>query len=303
MELYKRAAAVAGINFRRWIRDSRVRLIFIFIGCLIIYYMKPYTEYGLSAGRNCSGWLLPILFSSSTVSIDSSKMYIYLGMLLLLCDAPFFSPSTPSIILRSRRDAWWVGECLYIMLASLVYTLFVSIMCMISVLPVAAFGNEWGGVMQDLIFGSQTRTAGELMAEWGLQYAPRDVIRYLYPQGAELYTFLTAWGSFSFLGLLMYLGSLYFGHVLFGMCFSGLFIFLNPVLVFMAGDCKGWDYWLEALSPVCWTSIERLHITDQNFFIRIPFVAVMYPVLIGLLCFLICRCSRAYSFVGGANYD
>lgn len=291
MELFKSAAAVASINFRKWLKDIRVRFIFLFMGYMMVYYMLPFTKCGMDTGRTITAWSFPILFRSGNLSVGMPKIVFHVGMLLLLCDAPFFSPVLPYVVLRSRRTSWCLGECLYILGAALIYTLFLALMSMVTVFPVITFGNDWGTVLTDAVFKSGGQTEINIADVYQFVVYPRsDVIRYLYPQGAHLYTFFAVWGSFSFLGLLMYLLSLMHRNVIWGMSAAGIFIFLDPLLVWLADGM--WKQWVKLLSPVCWTSIDQLTVTDRFNFVSMQMALILDFVLILLLCGAIWRYSK-----------
>ena len=290
MELIKSAAAVAAINFKRWIKDSRVRFVFLFSGILVCFYIVPYTSYGLSSGGSCTIWMLPLLFQSGNISVGLPKMILHIGMLLLLCDAPFFYPATPYMVLRSKRSGWWIGESLYIILAAFTYTLFIQVMCIVMVFPVMTIGEEWGDVLIHMMYGSEQQTAAEITLLYEHYSLPSFAVRYLYPGGAALYSFLTVWGTCTFLGLLMYLVSLIKRNVVWGIMFAGIFVFLDPLIIRIGLE----QSWQAILSPVTWTDIEKLHIgmLNRKMFMTIPIAAGMLIGMITVLLIAIWRVSR-----------
>lgn len=291
MGLFKSAAAVASINFRRWLKDIKVRIVFIFIAVLVYFYLSPYTSYGLASGHSCSPCVLPLLFQSGNMSVNLPKTLLHVGMLLLLCDAPFFSPVSPYMILRSKRRGWWLGECFYIVGAALVYTLFITLVSVLVLLPIAEWSNDWGSLEYEIVFGDGVRSGLEVAIEQRMQIAPLgDIIRYLYPIGTQLYVFAAIWMSFSVLGLLMYTVSLLKRSMVLGMCTAGILIFLDPLLVRLAMGAEG--YWIELFSPVCWTSIDQFQEANRFLFMNIPLAMILYIVLIVLLFIAAWRVSR-----------
>jgi len=266
-------------------------LVCMFIAYMLYLYIWPYTSYGMAMGESCSGWLLPILFQSGVISINLPKTILHLGMLLLLCDAPFFSPVMPYMVLRSRRNGWWLGSCLYIMGTAFLYALFITVCSMMLTLPVITLENDWGGVMHDFVFGKKQISVVELYQSESFAMAlDGAIVRYCYPIGAQLYTFAAVWCSFSFLGLLMYLVSLIKKNVLIGMSVAAVFIFLDPFLVYTGQQAK-W-YWVEIFSPVCWSSIDQTQSVNRFNIMSIPLALALYAVLIILLCLAIRRWSK-----------
>ena len=96
MDYCRSVLAVSGANFRRLKRDARVWFIFVFTALLIHYYLRPVINYGIDTGTKAPIYIMELLFCSATISVKAPKILFYIGMLCLLCDAPFFYPLKPS---------------------------------------------------------------------------------------------------------------------------------------------------------------------------------------------------------------
>ena len=114
MGLFKRSMAVTSINFNCWRQDFRVKFILLFTALIVFNTLKPVLQYGLDNGAVSTPLLLPLLFGSTEISVGTPKIYFHIGLILLLCDAPFYYPITPYAIMRSKRSGWCIGTCLYI---------------------------------------------------------------------------------------------------------------------------------------------------------------------------------------------
>ena len=292
MGIYRSSCSVMRVNFHRWRSDRRIWIIFLFIGLLLLTELRGYVAYGLDSGEKCTAFLLPTLFASyANVAIGSMKMMLYLGCLLLLCDAPFIYQVTPYMVIRSRREGWWIGECMYILFTTFLYTVFIVIVSTIVVLPVATFGDAWGGVLKDFAYGNASMYPVELKAYYNIYLmSPTMAMRYLYPSGAQLYTFLTAWASFFFLGLVQYLVSLKSKSMFLGFVSAGVFVLIDPILVSASGSI--YSKWAIMLSPVCWVDTNLLHITNSDKILQIPYVVTMFIILIVALLFAIRMVSK-----------
>ncbi len=274
--------SIAKINFLRWKNDHRIWVIFAFVGILLVQKLKSLTVYGIDANVKCTGFLLPVLFHGGIMSIDFMKTMLYLACLLLMCDAPFIYQSTPYIVLRSRRECWWIGECLYILLTTLLFTVFITVVSTAVVLPVVTFGESWGDALQGFAYGNAEMHARELLGYYGYTMGiPYNTMGYLYPSGAQLYTFLTVWISFFILGLLQYIISLGSKSMFLGFVAAGTFVFLDPILNSISVSVH--FKWVQALSPVCWVSTDFLKLVDGTKFLTIPYIVVMFGVLTVLL--------------------
>ena len=275
---------IAKMNINRWVYDRRVHIILLITVLLIEKRLQPYVNYCLAEGRKCTWCILPVLFSGSTISVGSTKLLFHVGMLLLLCDAPFFYPVTPYAIIRGGRKKWWMGECLYIIIAAFVYMSFITLISIFMLLPCISFYDGWDGVVADFHFGYAGKSGIDYAAVYHPILPAKGIVRYLYPSGTQLYTFLSGWASFSVLGLLLYLVSLKKNRLGLGLCISGLLVFLDPVLAWI---CYPYRYWLMAFSPVSWCGADYLNLINPSYFLNTEYTVVGYILLLTVLCVLI----------------
>lgn len=290
MGVFRSVSSFSFCNISRWKKDYRVWLIFVFTALLVIEYLKGYTVYGMAEDKKMTFCMLPFLFQTCDISLRSPKVLWHIGYLLLLCDAPFLYPNAPYMVMRSGRNRWWMGECLYIFAAAFLYMGFLAIVSSALSLPVISFQNDWGPALTDFIHGTDTKTVDQLLRSYRLGLGqPERAVDMLYPFACEAYTFFTGFASFSILGLLVYLINLVQKNMLWGIGTACVVIFLDPVLTSLA---KPADYWLQAFSPVCWTSVECINVLGSRFFLSIPFVAAASLVMIGILLILIALFSR-----------
>ncbi len=283
MGTFRTSLWIAWLNFCRWKKDLRVILIFLFTGLLIGKDLQGFVKYGLDMGQQCTVCMLPVLFLSFSISVGTIKMVIFIGLLLLLCDVPFVTGLTPYVLYRSGRRSWWGGGCLYILAVTFLYAVFITLASVFAVLPVASFDPwSWGGVLEDMVWGNGVMTADEIYESYWHVALPEQAIQNLTPYAAQAYTFLSVWGCFIFLGLLMYLAGQFTQNVVWILMAPGSLVFLDPIL-----NCFsfGKRSWLLALSPVSWVSPEVLNLVNSSQFLSVPFVtcALLLLILVSLL--------------------
>lgn len=292
MGTYKSAAALTMISFKRWRHDTRIWFIFAFIAMIVGKELGVFTRYGLEQGGDCTIFVLPILFSVPGNALGSMKMLIHVGLLLLLCDAPFLHQMSPYMILRARRRAWWMSSCLYIMGTAFVYILFLTLLSMLAVLPVASVSREWGSVLQDMVFGGTRLSLQEINDVYHHIRISDKEINFLYADSSWLYTIAAVWADFTCLGLLMHLISLFKRNILWAISGAAFFVFLDPLLTWLDPWLERW-YWL--VSPVSWSSADATNAVNRDYIITIPFVAAAYSLLLILLIAGIALRSRKVS--------
>lgn len=84
-------------------------------------------------------------------------MMLFLGVVLLFCDAPFIEDEQPYIMLRSGRRIWFIGQMLYIVVASVLYLIVLYFISVLVLLPHIEWSAEWGKLLSTF---SQTSAAG-----------------------------------------------------------------------------------------------------------------------------------------------
>jgi hypothetical protein len=293
MDIFRSAIVVAHTNWHSCKKDYRIYLILVFVAILIINSMKGYVAYGIAENKDMTFCVLPLLFQSADISLRSCKILIYIGFILLICDAPFITGRTSYIVMRSGRNAWWLGECIFLFEMSVAYMLFVTVLSSLCTLPVVTFANDWGDVLYDFIFGTDTNTMQELLERFPLEIGePEQVITLLYPFFSQIYVFVTGVFVFFWLALLIYLVNLKSSEFKWGLVVSGLFVFLDPVLTYLS---KPANYKLRLFSPVCWTSLECNQVLSKRYAVNMGFVAVFLGITICAFVVLIAVISKKIS--------
>lgn len=289
METFKGALSFSYSNLSRWRKDYRVWLVFIFTALLVVQSLKGYVVYGMAEGRKMTFCMLPLLFQSCEVPLRSSKILWHVGFILLLCDAPFMYGSTPYMVMRSGRGKWCAGECMYIFGVAFIYMAAITLISSAVTLPVISFENDWGAALNDYVSGTESMTLEEIYTKYPLELGMPLRLNMLYPFFCQAYTFLAGFLSFSVLGLLVYVINLVQKNVFWGIGAACGVIFLDPLLTYLA---KPAAYWLQAFSPVCWTSANCINLLGRRFFISVPFVTTAGLVTISVLLVLISFFSK-----------
>lgn len=281
MEIFRTGIQVACINIYRWKKDYRIWLIFAFTMLLIIWYMQPYIDYCMKEDKTITFCLLPLLYVPSSISIGAPKMMWNIGFIILLCDAPFMHEAAPYVFIRGGRKSRFIGECMYIIWVAFIYMLFITFISMLITLPVINISNDWGDGISDYIFGSNKYIVSDLVTLYPRKIPlPEQTIKYLYPFAAEVFTFFSSLGCMIIMGLLLFFISMLAKRREIGMIICGIFVMLDPILTWIAEPNA---YYLQSLSPICWTSIENLNILKSNYFLSISFVIMGEAVCIILL--------------------
>ena len=131
----KKGWYVCESNFIQWRKNYRIWMIAAIETILIFRYLHGLSEYGQETGKTITPFVLPIVFAEAENSNGLLKVLIYLGCVMLFCNAPFLNNQKPYMILRCKRKGWYLGENMYLWLAAFLYMLFISLISLIAVLP------------------------------------------------------------------------------------------------------------------------------------------------------------------------
>ena len=132
-------------NFRKWKYNPTIYAVLAIYLTFALWYTKNIRLFCTASGMTISPWVLPFYIKSANYLI------MYVGtVILLFASAPFATSHTPYVQIRTGRLNWFVGQILYISMASLVIPLLVWGSLVLSLLPVMRFSLDWGGVIRSL---------------------------------------------------------------------------------------------------------------------------------------------------------
>lgn len=149
--ILKRSVSIMMTNFLKWKHDYRVWFVFLMEGFLVGQSMSGLIRYALFMKKTVTPFLLPFLFFDASIANGLLKVMVYFGVIVLFCNAPFCDATLYSVIARSKKKAWWLGNCFYIMVASAVYLLYFCLICAVISIPVITFKPFWGSVVQSIL--------------------------------------------------------------------------------------------------------------------------------------------------------
>jgi hypothetical protein len=189
---------------------------------------------------------------------------IQFGVVLLFCNAPFVSANSAFVIIRTGYKKWFAGQILYVFFASFLYTSFVFLSTVISVLPNLTFEKNWGKVFATL---AQTSHDVPFNFEYGM-HLKYDV------SGAIVHTMLLLF-LFSFmLGMLIFLLNSFINKA------SGMIASTSIILFSFAADWSTWNpISIIRISPSSLTALMNL---DNKGFSEYPSLNYAYMALLSM---------------------
>ncbi len=256
-------------NIRRWTANPRICVIMILGAMWIQFLVGPLLMFSQSVNVKITPWAFPF-----TQTYWYPTMIIMLGVVLLFCDAPFMNNSTPYECIRGGKKRWVSGQLTYVMIASLIYVLFLVLVSILCLLPNIDFSGEWGKVYNTL---AQTNAGPEYGVFIPISY---NIILSYTPLEAMLLTSLMLFLETVFVGLVMFALNLVTKRI--GGIFAGLLLAFMPAFASVVGTMQFYYF-----APTAWANLSMM---DTN-------VQTMYPSLAYAVCFLLISITFLVMFI------
>lgn len=258
MDKLKCSISISLYQFKKWLIDPRIYVIFISIFLYLHSLLSPILEFCLYSGYSITPFVFPYVMCQSI-----SVMLIMLGVILLFCDAPFIGAEQPYIIMRSGRKQWVYGSILYIALASAIFFFIIILFTVIILFPVIEFSSGWGKVI-----GTFVQTSVASQHGISLPFSHAIFIGYT-PLQAMLVSFTISCLVAFLLGMIIFTLNLKFTRS------AGVVGALLLILWQMAVT-KTWTGFVR-YSPVSWVSLSNIDIFSSTLY---PSLGYVYIVLL-----------------------
>jgi|SRR5690625_296202 len=227
------------INFKKWIVNPRIYTLVALIIAFLAYHTTGLTQFAGENGMKLTPWIFPHLMTPPVMQVFACFT------ILLFSDAPFTDRHMPFMVVRSGRQNWILGQLAYIVLASLIYTLFIFIVSVLVLIPHVSFSFDWGVVINSL--GANSRLAPEATV-----FFDERLISIFSPVVATLISLVLFWMVSTFIGVLIFCFNIVIGHMS-GLVATGFLIFMSFFSIIhgrlVLGD------WISYVSPISWMSM------------------------------------------------
>ena len=145
----KQAFWIAGQNFYGWKKSPRIWMTFILAAILCLMLSDQIISHAIKY-ETILQVFEPFIW---TYGDASSVMLSSLLLILLFADMPFISQATPYWLVRTKRKIWLAGQIIYVILATVIYNIFLAVMLGIMGAPFSFTGNVWSETAAMLGYG------------------------------------------------------------------------------------------------------------------------------------------------------
>ena len=267
----RQSLTVCRLEFLLWKGDLRLLALGIFILAYMAVMVRPYRRFAADMGIASSPWVLPFLVFPAGLALLTAVGVV------LFSPSPYANPQLPLILVRTGRMNWIMGQLLYIIGASLAYTLFVALASVSVLFPYVRWTNQWGTLIDSLFTSLAPYRMGypiSFQCAWYVYFE-------LTPGKAMLLTMLLFTLVNLLLGTVIVFGNLVFRRRLGVLLAGGLIGF--SLFAEIAGYISSIGSWISYLSPVTWGSLNGVVLHDPDIFPHIGYALATEATLIVLL--------------------
>ena len=263
----REAVSSAWISMKRLMGTSKFYLILGMVLIFSYYTYTPFLQIAEYYQLSVPPWIYVFYTSFYTMMILNTGLCV-----LLFSDVPCMDGYSQMMIIRCGRRVYILGQVLYILMASLLYTFVLLILSIIFILPVLEWNADWGVVINTL---GQSST--EIQQQTGIKLpfiVDPDFLKALTPVKAMLAGFFSMWLTSALTGVVIGFFRLLFGPMA-GVTAAGILAAFAVFVQFIGGEFIGG--WLRYLSPLSWS---RFGIMDWYGYGMLPSPRYCYSVLI-----------------------
>lgn len=262
MDNIRKVFGVSFYNFKKWLINPRIYILFILVLCYTHYILSPVRDFAERVNIDVAPYIFPFFITSTY----TGKLLL-MGVVLLFCDAPFTEQDHPYIILRSGRKIWYLGQFLYILIGSAIYSFSLILITIIVLLPHISLTWEWGKVITTL---AQTNI--------GYQYGipvlfNKSIVLEYTPLMAMIIQFLLCWLTCTMLGNLLFFVNSRISRA------AGSIVAIALVLLQVATELIGTAK-ASFFSPTAWISFSKLNVDGVSEYPSITYAISSLIILI-----------------------
>ncbi len=188
----KCCAKIAVQNILSWAQNYRMIMLLLLLIVNVAQFSTELDTFAKGIGEKINGLgIFPALYNSSR----TGRLIIQLGIVLMFSNAPFKNKDSLFCVLRTGYSKWCVGELIYIVSASFIYTVSLFLITNILCVNNLFYSLSWGKTFTSAVGGRSKLSISE------------NVVTQYQPLEALLHTMLLIFLLSVFFGLLIFLMS------------------------------------------------------------------------------------------------
>lgn len=227
-----RANNIANFNIRQLLLNTRVKVVLLFIILFIIQMLSPVLFFSKTVHIKVTPFAFPFIVNDLV-----GQFLISAGTVVMFCNAPFETDGYQYMITRSGKKSWAIGQIIYIVKISFLYTVCLLIASIIPFIGHLQLDSRWGKIWGTL---GETDAAAQFNINFNI---PASLLQNYTPVKAVVISIILEWICFIWIGLFIYVGNKVTGKYVGTL--GGIFFTLLDVCI-----KNDWLEWAYGFSPI-----------------------------------------------------
>lgn len=148
MNCVKMVFASSSQTLKKWMRNYRIWMICILVVIFVNEYLRGIYDLAKASEYAVTPWVFPFIDSQIYI-----RILIYMGVIILFCDAPFMDRNQMYVIARCGRMKYAAGQLIAVVMMTMVYFFILMIAPVLLNLKYTGFSMDWG-----VLLNSASRT-------------------------------------------------------------------------------------------------------------------------------------------------
>ena len=275
----KTAFSICAQNFRKWATDYRMWVVGAIIVIMTFVYAHKMLLNAEAMGSDMTIWIFPFLYCRYYDLI----MFV-IPLVLMFCNAPFLDKNQTFVMMRASSVTWFIGQILYIIIASAAYFLFIFLLSVLMTVFTATPSLNWGNTIYTLAY------RGFYDENVPLIDIPRYIIDFFTPLQACWFTFLMSWLAGIFLGLIVFSLNLITETRNVGTIIAMAFV--------IWGAWVGYSGMIRHIkfSPITWITVDKIDVGGMTLMPSLSYCITVYLISIAVMTAAVFLFGRKKSF-------
>lgn len=218
MDRIKQVFYMAKTTFLEEQRNKRVIMGVILGLALFGYWLNNFVQYALDTGE-------PVNILEAFIVVEHHQknlLFLVLGWLLIISDAPFIKRNTYLMLCRSSRKTWDIAMLQYIIIQAFLYVTGIAVVSVVVSTFLGYSGNMWSSPVYNLAMD----TANHLGVKYNITFPWANIMEVMSVPQAFMITFVFLFIYLVLIGSLLYvcnllLKEIYGILIVFGIQISG----------------------------------------------------------------------------------
>lgn len=223
-------------DFVNWLTNYKMYIVLILLAYFLSCNFDTVFDFARRSRCRVTPWLLPFCFSHPFM-----RIVIFSCVIFLFSDAPFMTPLQVLFLSRTGKKQWYFAQILYLMICSVLLTLFLACYPLLRHFPMIVSNGEWGKVLKTMIYKNDV--IHPIMDSVINHYSVADTMKYTVAVCILLVFFI---------GMVIFLCNVLFDKQLIGVLVACFFVMLE------AFEYLSYIKDVKWISPISWIEISNM---------------------------------------------